>query len=67
MPIICQTFRDGYGLCPEGSAALCRHGERSKESTTKSGCADESHPKDPGSFYGDVTPVCAGFCDVIHV
>jgi len=67
LPIICQIFRDGYGLCPEGSAALCRNGGRSKESTTKSGCADESHPKDSGRFYGDVTPVCAGFCDVSDV
>ena len=40
---------------------------RSKESTTKSSCADESHPKDSGRFYGDVTPVCPGFCDVIYV
>ena len=66
LPIFCRILRDGHGLCPEGSATLCRHEGRSKESTTKSGCADESHPKDSGGFYGDVTTVCAGFCDVIY-
>jgi len=32
-----------------------------------SGCVDELHPKDSGGFYGDVTTLCAGFCDVIYV
>ena len=63
----CSILRDGRGLCPEGSATLFRHGHRSIESTTKSFCADEFHLKESGSFYGDVTVVYAGFCDVIYV
>jgi len=62
-----QILRDGRGLCPEVSAALCRHGHRKKESTTMSGCADELHPKYPGRWYSDVTTVYSmGFCDVIY-
>jgi len=43
-PSFCHILHDGRGLCPELSATLFRHGYRSKESTTKSGCADELHP-----------------------
>jgi len=32
-----------------------------------SGCVDKLHPKVSGRFYGDVTTVFAGFCDVIYV
>ena len=32
-----------------------------------SGCVDELHPKGSGGFYGDVTTLFAGFCDVIYV
>ena len=69
---ICPSFaasfvKDGRGLCPEGSATLCRLGYRSKEPTTKSGYADELHLKESRRFYGDVTAVYAGFCDAIYV
>ena len=67
LPFFLHILRDGRGLCREGSATLRRHGRRSKESITKSGCADELHPKDPVGFYDDATAVYAGFCDVIHV
>ena len=41
--------------------------QKSPPRSTKSGCADELHLKEPGRFYGDVTAVYAGFCDVIYV
>ena len=52
LPTFCHILRDEHGLCLEGSATLCRHGDRSEESTTKSACIDESHPNDSGGFYG---------------
>jgi len=67
LPFFLHILRDGRGLCPEGSATLCRHEHRSIEPTTMSGCVDELHPKYSGRFHGDVTTVIAGFGDVIYV
>ena len=65
LPFFCHILPDGRGLCPQLSATHCQHGRRLKDFTTKSGCADELHPKDPGRFYGDVTAVFEESCDVI--